>query len=134
MIGQKLAASAGAAILAGLMLFQILLALGYPLGKAAWGGYYTELPAGLRLASVLTAALYAAFISITLASARMVRAPFGPRFIRLSLWTLTALFFLGTLMNLASQSVLERTIMTPLAFMLSICCYSLARHTQRAFF
>ncbi|MGO9487212.1 MAG: hypothetical protein ACLPX9_21990 [Rhodomicrobium sp.] len=132
MIGRKLAASAAAAILAGLMLFQILLALGYPLGKAAWGGYYTELPAGLRIASILSAALYAAFISITLASARLVRAPFGPRFMRLSLWSLTALFFLGTLMNLASQSLLERAIMTPLAFVLTICCYSLARHPQRS--
>ncbi len=131
MIGRKLAASVAAVILAGLMLFQILLALGYPLGKAAWGGYYTELPTGLKIASVLSAALYAAFISITLASARMVRAPFGPRFMHLSLWTLTALFFLGTLMNLASQSFWERAIMTPLAFMLSICCYSLARRPQR---
>ncbi len=129
MIGRKLAASVAAAILAGLMLFQILLALGYPLGKAAWGGYYTELPAGLRIASVLSAAFYTAVISVVLSSARMLRAPFGPRFTRLSLWTLTALFLLGALMNLASQSCWERAIMTPLAFMLSVCCYSLARRS-----
>ena len=66
MIGRKLAASIAAAIFAGLMLFQILLALGYPLGEAAWGGYYTELPAGMRIASALSAAFYAGIISITL--------------------------------------------------------------------
>jgi hypothetical protein len=38
MTGQKLAASAATAILACLILFQILLAAGYPLGSAAWGG------------------------------------------------------------------------------------------------
>jgi hypothetical protein len=129
MIGRKLAASTAALILAGLVLFEILLALGYPLGKAAWGGYYTELPAVLRIASVISAVLYTAIISIALASARMVRAPFGPRFIHSSLWTLTALFLLGTLMNLTSQSPLERAIMTPLALVLTACFYTLARQS-----
>jgi hypothetical protein len=132
MIGRKLAASTAALILAGLVLFEILLALGYPLGQAAWGGYYTELPAVLRIASVISAALYAAIISIVLASARMVRAPFGPRFIHSSLWALTALFLLGALMNLASQSPWERAIMTPLALVLTACFYALARQPQRS--
>jgi hypothetical protein len=124
---RRLAASTAAVILAGLILFQILLALGYPLGDAAWGGHYTVLPAGLRIASALSSALYAAIIFIALAQAGFVRVPFAPGFIRAILWALTALFFLGTLMNLASQSIWERAIWAPLAFALTACCYILVR-------
>jgi hypothetical protein len=116
--------------LAGLALFEILLAFGYPLGDAAWGGYYTVLPAGLRIASALSAAIYAAIIFIALGQAGFVRAPFPPGFGRAILWGLTALFFLGTLMNLASQSFWERTVMTPLAFTLMACCYILTRRLK----
>ena len=128
---RTLAASTAAVILTGLILFQILLALGYPLGDAAWGGYYTVLPASLRIASLLSACLYAAIIAIALTSAGFVRAPFAPGFVRIILWALTALFFLGTLMNLASQSIWERVIWAPLAFALAACCYILVRRPSR---
>jgi len=67
---------------------------------------------------------------IALAKAGLVRVPFGPGFIRASLRIMTALFFLGTLMNLASQSYWERVIMTPLALILAICFFILARHPR----
>lgn len=96
----------------------------------AWGGYYTELPAALRIASLLSATLYGGVMLIALAKAGLVRVPFGPGFIRASLRIMTALFFLGTLMNLASQSYWERVIMTPLALILAICFFILARHPR----
>jgi hypothetical protein len=130
MNGPKLAAGVAAIILAGLTLFQVLLVAGYPLGQAAWGGYYTKLPAELRIASLLSTILYAAIMLIALARAGFVQIPLGPRAMVLSLRAMTALFFLGTLMNLASQSFWERTIMTPLAFTLTVCCYILARHPR----
>jgi hypothetical protein len=130
MIAQKLAARAAAIILAGLMVFQFLLVAGYPLGSAAWGGYFTELPVGLRIASLVSTAIYGALILVALARAGIVETPFGARFGRSALWAITALFFLGSLMNLASQSFWERAIMTPLAFILTACFYILARHPR----
>ena len=41
----------------GLLCFQILLALGFPLGKAAWGGKYKKLPPGFRIASLFSAGI-----------------------------------------------------------------------------
>ena len=37
-------------LLIGLICLQLLLVPGFPLGKAAWGGKYVKLPAGLRIA------------------------------------------------------------------------------------
>ena len=42
----------------GLMCFQILLALGFPYGQAAWGGKHIKLPSRLRIASLFSAGIY----------------------------------------------------------------------------
>ena len=131
---KNLVASAAAIVLAGLIVFQVLLAAGYPLGNAAWGGYYTELPAGLRIASLFSATLYAAFILVAFAAARVVNPvwtplrPFGSRGDDRPILS-------GTLMNLASRRLWERAIMTPLALILTVCFISLrgihAAHSGR---
>jgi hypothetical protein len=126
-MGRELAAATATAILAALMLFQIALAAGYPLGALAWGGYHTVLPAGLRAASLFSVALYAAIMAIVLTGAGLLRLPFGQRPVRMALLALTGFFSLGVLMNLASQSPWERAIMTPVALVLALCCHTLAR-------
>ena len=83
-----------------------------------------------RIASLFSATVYGVFILIALAGAGLARVPLSPGFIWSSLRAMTALSFLGTLMNLASQSFWERAIMTPLAFVLTICFYSLARQPR----
>jgi hypothetical protein len=47
------------------------------------------------------------------------------------LLALTGFFCLGVLMNLASQSPWERAIMTPVALVLALCCYVLARSLRK---
>lgn len=53
------AALAACAILAGLAIFQILLAAGAPFGRYAWGGQHERvLPTRLRIASLSSVLIY----------------------------------------------------------------------------
>lgn len=53
-------------ILAGLAVFQVLLAAGRPLGRFAWGGQHDVLPPNLRTGSLVSILLYAVFAVIIL--------------------------------------------------------------------
>lgn len=55
-------------VLLRLTVFQILLALGLPLGRAAWGGYHETLPAVLRVGSLVSAGLYITPVALLLTS------------------------------------------------------------------
>lgn len=113
--------------LIGLITFQLLLALGLPLGRAAWGGYYVTLPMVLRLGSLVSAALYVVAIVVALTRAGLGGASSESLFARYGAWAFTVLFLLGVLLNLASRSPWERWIMTPVALLLTLLFYVLAR-------
>lgn len=102
--------------------FQLALALGAPLGKAAWGGRNEEvLPTGLRIASGIAAIVVYPFISLyVLASADLVDLewlPIGAT----GMWGLTGFFTLGTVANLASKSKIER-LWAPVSLAIAVCC------------
>ena len=65
-----------AAVIATLILvvivFQVLLAAGLPLGRAAWGGQYRVLPPRLRWGSVAAALVLGAAAWVILARANLV--------------------------------------------------------------
>ncbi len=62
-----------AAIVVGLvMVFQLLLAVGFPLGQAAWRGQYRILPAHLRWASLATVGVLGLAAWVVLARADFV--------------------------------------------------------------
>jgi hypothetical protein len=106
-------------------LFQLALALGVPWGRAAWGGAHQRLPTGLRVASGFAVILWivAAVVILTRAGfASLVPAGVA----RWGTWVLFAVLVLGTLMNLASRSRLERLIQTPVAGSLAILCLFVA--------
>ncbi len=129
---RKHAAVAIIVIFAGLVVFEMLLALGFPLGRFAWGGYYAIVPIELRIASVLAMAFYAIAIVIVLARAKMTGVSAESRFVRYGIWALTLLFSLSTVSNIASQSPYERLLMTPIALILSILCFTLALRNPAA--
>ena len=108
----------GTAILSGLALFQVLLALGLPLGKAAWGGRHRILPPALRLGSLAAVGILATAGWILLARAGMVAPGAEPVAVRTVAWIFAAYFGLNVLMNLLSRSPIERAIMTPAATLL----------------
>ncbi len=101
-------------LLAALAVFQLALAAGAPLGRFAFGGAVDVLPTPLRIASLISVALYAVFAVLILARAGWTRWP-GPRIAGAGAWIVVAVFALSAVANAFSQSPPERLVMTPLA-------------------
>ena len=114
-------------LLAALAVLQGFLVAGAPLGRFAWGGQNEVLPTNLRIGSVVSIALYAAFAVLILQVAGSLSLlPDG--FVGVAIWVLTGYFVLGVGMNAASRSRHERLVMTPVAVLLAAACLVLARH------
>ena len=112
-------------VLAGFAVFQALLIAGQPLGRFAWGGQHEVLPAGLRVGSAVSIALYAGFAVLMLCAADALEVlPDG--FVDVAIWVLTAYFALGIGMNAISRSRPERFVMTPVVLGLTVVCLVLA--------
>jgi hypothetical protein len=118
------AAGAAAIGFAGIALFQLGLALGAPLGRAAWGGTIPgRLPAGLRVGSLVAVLIWSSAAAVVLG-----RVGVGPLpSIAWLTWVLFGLLLLGTLMNLASSSPWERYFWGPYALVLAALTLVVAR-------
>jgi hypothetical protein len=110
-------------LLAIIIVFQLALALGAPLGSAAWGGRHPGvLPTRLRIASgVAAVVIYPLIIVVILASADLIDAGWLPIQGTVAMWALAGLLALGALANLVSRSKTER-YWAPVALVISICC------------
>lgn len=106
------------ALLFGLGMFQLLLAAGAPVGHFAWGGQNRVLPVRLRLGSVVSAALYAAFAMVALDRAGLI-AVLPDQVVQIAMWVVVGVLVLGTIPNLISRSTPERYVMAPLSLLLS---------------
>lgn len=116
-----------AVVLLGTMaVFQAALALGAPFGTAAWGGKHPGvLPPGLRVASAVAALIiYPGIITIVLNASRLVDVEWLPTN-EGTMWFLAAIFTLGTVANLMSQSQPER-VWAPVSAAIAICCAVIA--------
>jgi hypothetical protein len=121
--GTARSAAMGAAV--GFLLvasFQVALALGAPWGRAAWGGAHERLPNGLRVASSFAGVLWLVAALVVVSGGGYDWSPVPVSVGRWGTWVLFGLLVLGTLMNLASRSKLERLIQAPIAAVLSILC------------
>ena len=107
--------------------FQLALALGAPLGRAAWGGTHVRLPTGLRIASAFAVGVWLLAALIVLGRAGFRVSPLPPAFVRPGTWILVGVSVLGALMNFASRSSWERFIWGPAALILSGLCLVVAR-------
>jgi hypothetical protein len=106
--------------------FQVALALGAPLGRAAWGGRHDGvLPRRLRIASAVAGVVvYPLLAAVVLdASALVDGALLGNG--QAVMWLLAGLFGLGTVANLASRSTLER-YWALVSATIAICCALIA--------
>jgi hypothetical protein len=106
--------------------FQVLLAAGLPLGRAAFGGANAVLPAKLRSASAMSALLFFAAFYVVLARGGLLGAASESAPVRIGIWVLAALFGLSTLANIASRSRWERFLMAPIGLGLTACCIVVA--------
>ena len=111
----------------GLLCFQILLALGFPLGQASWGGKYTgKLPPRLRIASLFSAVIFIIASLFVLEKADMLSVFNSPSVVTVGVWVLAGFIALSALGNFVSQSKWEKRIMAPIALTLSLLCIIVA--------
>lgn len=103
-----------------LLVFQVVLALGAPLGHLSWGGQYGRvLPAKLRLASLLSAGIAVLGI-VVMVQVLGWWAGLPPLALRVATFALLALFALSLLGNLVTQSRAERLHGVPLVCVILI--------------
>lgn len=110
-------AAAGFLVIAG---FQLLLALGAPLGRAAWGGREARLPMRLRRASAVAVVIWIVAAVVILGRAGMAGESLPSVVLEWGAWVLVILSFLGAVVNFASSSPWERFGWGPLALLLGL--------------
>jgi hypothetical protein len=107
---------------AGMLCFQIALAMGMPWGNLAWGGKHKILPNKLRFASLISALIFV-FGAICIMEKANIFV-----FLNLSIiadifiWILVCIFGLSILGNILSSSRQEKHVMTPVAVILFLTC------------
>jgi hypothetical protein len=108
--------------------FQVALALGAPLGAAAFGGANAgQLPQQLRIASAGAAVVWLFAALIVLARGGFAISPLPNAVSRWGTWMLVGLLAVGTLLNLASSSPWERFGWGPFSLTMLILSVILAR-------
>lgn len=115
-----IAALAFVGILAALALLQVLLILGLPLGRFAWGGQQDVLSPRRRAAAGLAILIYALMAVIALARAHVITVPVPDLAVTIAMWVVAAYLVLSILPNLASKSVSEKRLMTPVSVVLAV--------------
>ncbi len=106
--------------------FQVALAFGAPLGSAAWGGQNKgALPTRLRIASgVAAVVVYPLIVIYVLGASGLIEV--DSVVIRpLGMWTLSGIFTVGAVGNLASRSTVER-VWAPVSLVIAVCCAVIA--------
>jgi hypothetical protein len=123
----QVAAVIAVVLLTLVAIFQAALAVGAPLGEAAWGGQHSGvLPTRLRVASGVAAVLiYPGIAATVLNAAGVIHVEWLPAGAGI-MWLLTGFFALGTVANLASRSRPE-CIWAPVSAAIAVCCAVIAR-------
>ena len=114
------AAYLAAAGFVGIAVFQLALALGAPLGRAAWGGAHRVVPDRLRRASAVAGVVWLLAAVLILARAGVLQLPLPEIVVVVGAWALVVLSALGALVNLASSSPWERFGWAPYAAALGV--------------
>jgi hypothetical protein len=116
-----------AGFLAAYAVYQLALVAGAPLGRAAWGGTHTTLPANLRVGSAIAVLVYLAFAAVVVR-----RVGFQVRWIsrsaaRRGTWAVAVILTLSALVNVLSESPWERFLNGPVTLALAALCFLVAK-------
>ena len=106
--------------------FQAALALGAPLGRAAWGGKSGELPANLRRASAVAVVIWLLAAIVILGRAGIEIVPLPDLVLVWGSWALVVASVLGAIVNVASSSPWERFGWAPLSLVLAVLSWVVA--------
>jgi hypothetical protein len=126
------AARGAAVLLAGISGFQVLLAAGAPLGRAAYGGGEAELSDLQRMTSGGAALLWAGSAVVVLTFAGEVAGGRyrGSRGLRRVVWLVAGVSGVGAVLNLASSSPWERFGWAPVALATAVLTGIVARTVE----
>lgn len=108
-------------VLSLLILFQVALICGVPLGHFAWGGQDKVLPAKKRIGSVASIVVYLIMAAFVLSKAQVLPIVTNETVLNIGLWVIFGYLVLGIVLNALSHSVPERAVMTPVAAILAVC-------------
>jgi hypothetical protein len=111
--------------------FQAALALGAPLGRAAWGGTQTDLPVSLQIASGVAIVVWLFAAAIVLGRVGIEIVPLPANLLRWGVRVLVVILAIGALMNFASQSPWERFLWGPVGVILTVLTLAIA-HSERS--
>jgi hypothetical protein len=100
--------------------FQAALALGAPLGRAAWGGKSATLPRNLRVASGVAVLVWLVAAVIVLGRAGITIVPLPAGLLEWGTWALVVLLVVGAIVNVASSSPWERFGWAPATILLAL--------------
>lgn len=126
MIPPTLAATLAAAGFLVIAAFQLLLALGAPLGRAAYGGRSAELSPAFRRASAGAVVIWLLAAVFMLGRGGLVAVPLPDVVIDVGAWVLVVLSMIGTIVNLASSSPWERFGWAPFSAALAVLSFIVA--------
>jgi hypothetical protein len=116
-----------AALLAGLVGFQLALAAGLPWGRAAYGGQYELLPDELRVASGVAAIIWSAVALIILRRAGVISFSLLPQsWLAAAVWVVVGILVLAVVMNAITTSAIERAIWLPVSALMLIGTFVVA--------
>jgi hypothetical protein len=117
---RRIAAVVYAVVSAGVVAFQIALALGAPWGAYAVGGAFPgQFPPALRIAALVQAAILLLLAGIVLARAGIALRRWS-RASRWLVWVAVALAAVSLVLNLITPSAGERMIWAPVALVLLV--------------
>lgn len=114
------AASIAAAGFIVIAAFQAALALGAPLGRAAWGGAHRVLPTRLRWSSAVAVVIWAVAARLVLERAGVIQLGLPDVVAIWGSWIIVGASVLGALVNVASSSPWERFGWAPFAAILAL--------------
>ena len=128
-----IAAVSGAALIGAVIVFQLAVALGAPLGRLTQGGGVDgTLPMSGRMVAVGSAVLLAVMALGLLARAGIGPLRAAPRRLVTAIAWFTAIYAgLGVLLNLASPSPAERWTWAPVTALILACSVVTLRATRR---
>jgi len=109
-----------------LSIFQVLLAIGLPFGRAAYGGKYETLPKKFRIMSLIAVGIFVFGIIIVLERAAIMTVFNNDLLTTIVIWIYAVYSTLNTLMNAVSKSQWEKRIMSPISLVIAVCCFILA--------
>ena len=118
-----IAAIIAVVLFAGMSFFQLLLVLGLPFGRLAYGGKYEKLPSKMKIISLIGIVIFIFTSLSVLERAEIIIIFNNLMFVTVVVWIIAVYLTFITIMNAISKSKWEKLIMTPISLTLAICCF-----------